>query len=45
MYDNWAGDSHFGYFGFRDATNNAKLVDDGSMDVVVSDLKNNTESK
>jgi hypothetical protein len=37
-----AGDSHFGYFGFRDIANNTKLKDDGAMDVVVNNWKNIT---
>jgi hypothetical protein len=35
-----AGDSHFGYFGFR--TNNTNLVDNGAMDVVVDNWNNKT---
>jgi len=35
-----AGDSHFGYFGFR--TNNTKLVNNGAMDVVVDNWNNKT---
>ena len=34
------GDSHFGYFGFRDAANPTKLVSDGAMSVVVDNWKN-----
>lgn len=39
------GDSHYGYFGFRDATDNKILDNDGAMDIVISTLKNNTKSK
>jgi hypothetical protein len=37
-----AGDSHFGYFGFRDTANKTSLKDDGAMDVVVNSWKNMT---
>ena len=36
------GDNHGGYLGFRDPTNNSNLLDDGSMDIVVSNWKNIT---
>ncbi|SRR5215204_27921 len=36
------GDNHGGYFGFRDAANNTKLVDDGAINVVVDNWKNLT---
>ena len=35
-----AGDSHFGYFGFRDPAHNTELKDDGAMNVVVDNWKN-----
>jgi hypothetical protein len=35
-----AGDSHFEYFGFRDAVDNTKLEDDGAMNIVVDNWKN-----
>ncbi|MGB9169797.1 MAG: alpha/beta hydrolase [Nitrososphaeraceae archaeon] len=38
------GDNHIGYLGFRNATDNAKLVDDGSINIVV-DNWNNVEPK
>jgi Alpha/beta hydrolase of unknown function (DUF900) len=37
------GDNHFGYIGFRDT--NGTVKDDGAMDVVVSDWKNQTINK
>jgi hypothetical protein len=36
------GDNHGGYLGFRDPTNNSNLLDDGAMDIVVSNWKNIT---
>jgi hypothetical protein len=39
-----AGDSHYGYFGFRDPIDNTKLNSTGAMDIVVSNLMNNTKS-
>jgi len=39
-----AGDSHFGYFGFRDAADITKLKDDGAMNVVVNNWNNVTST-
>ena len=39
-----AGDSHYGYFGFRDAKNHTKLKADGAMDVIVNNWKNITSN-
>jgi pimeloyl-ACP methyl ester carboxylesterase len=36
------GNNHGGYFGFRNATDNTKLIDDGAMNVVVDNWKNLT---
>jgi Alpha/beta hydrolase of unknown function (DUF900) len=36
------GDNHGGYFGFRDAANNTRLVDNGAINVVVDNWKNLT---
>jgi pimeloyl-ACP methyl ester carboxylesterase len=33
------GDNHGGYFGFRDAANNTKLMDDGAINIVVDNWK------
>ena len=38
-----AGESHYGYFGFRDADNKTRLIDIGAMDILVSNLKNDTK--
>jgi len=35
-----AGDSHFGYFGFRDPAHNTELKDDGAMNIVVDNWRN-----
>jgi len=35
------GDNHAGYIGFRNTTNPYRLVDEGAMDVVVSNWQNN----
>ena len=34
------GNNHSGYFGFRNATDNTKLIDDGAINVVVDNWKN-----
>jgi hypothetical protein len=34
------GDNHLGYIGFRDNENVSRLLDDGAMNVVVSEGKN-----
>ena len=36
---NAVGENHFGYFGFRSAVNGT-LIDDGAMNVVVSNWRN-----
>lgn len=36
------GDNHGGYFGFREAVNNTRLLDDGAINVVVDNWKNLT---
>ena len=33
------GDNHIGYVGFRNATDNTKLVDDGAINIVVDTLE------
>ncbi|HJS64055.1 MAG TPA: hypothetical protein VJ767_04250 [Nitrososphaeraceae archaeon] len=35
------GENHSGYFGFRDVTNNTKIIDDGIIDIVDSNWKYN----
>jgi pimeloyl-ACP methyl ester carboxylesterase len=39
------GDNHAGYIGFRDATNHNTLIDDGAMNVVVSNWNNSTATQ
>jgi pimeloyl-ACP methyl ester carboxylesterase len=39
------GDNHAGYVGFRDATNHNTLIDDGAMNVVVSNWNNSTATQ
>jgi len=39
------GNNHAGYIGFRDATNHNTLVDDGAMNVVVSNWNNSTATQ
>jgi pimeloyl-ACP methyl ester carboxylesterase len=39
------GDNHSGYIGFRDATNHNTLIDDGAMNVVVSNWNNSTATQ
>ena len=34
------GDNHLGYIGFRNATDNTKLIDDGAINIVVDNWKN-----
>jgi pimeloyl-ACP methyl ester carboxylesterase len=39
------GDNHAGYIGFRDATNHNILLDDGAMNVIVSNWNNSTATQ
>jgi pimeloyl-ACP methyl ester carboxylesterase len=39
------GDNHAGYIGFRDATNHNTLLDDGAMNMVVSNWNNSTATQ
>lgn len=39
------GDNHAGYIGFRDPTNHNSLLDDGAMNVVVSNWNNSTATE
>ena len=34
------GDNHLGYLGFRNATDNTRLMDDGAINIVVDNWKN-----
>ena len=39
------GYNHAGYIGFRDPTNHSSLVDDGAMNMVISNWNNSTATE